>query len=96
MIGQNSITFLILAVIAIVVAAILHYGCKFYVKGDVWSFLSKCIVAWFGAWLGTPVIGAWFHGFHYGNVYYIPAVIGAVGATILAVDVARMWNARSG
>lgn len=96
MIGQNFISFLILAVIAVVVAAVLHYVCKFYVKDDFWSFLSKCVVGWLGAWLGTPVAGAWFSGLNYGNVYYIPAIVGAIGAVIVAVDVARMVNVRVG
>jgi uncharacterized membrane protein YeaQ/YmgE (transglycosylase-associated protein family) len=95
MLGQNSITFLILAVIAIVVAAILHYGCRSYVKDDIWSFLSKCVVAWIGAWLGTPVVGAWFAGWNYQHVYFIPAIIGAVGAVIVAVNCARMFAAKS-
>lgn len=94
MIAQNSITFLILAGIVIVAAAILHYGFKYYVKDDCWSFLSKCVVGWFGAWLGTPVAGAWFDGMNYMNVYFIPAAIGAFGAIIVAVDVARMFGAR--
>ncbi len=95
MIGQNSISFLILAAIAVVVAAILHYGCKYYVKDDIWSFLSKCVVAWFGAWLGSPVLGHWFAGLNYHSIYYVPAVLGAVGAVIVAVDMARMFGARS-
>ena len=95
MIYENSISFLILAVIAIVVSAIFHYGFRYYVKNDCWSFLSKCVVGWFGAWLGTPVAGAWFHGLNYHNIYYIPAIIGAAGAVIVAVDVARMFGAKS-
>lgn len=95
MIAQNSITFLILAAIAIVAAAILHYGCKYYVKDDIWSFLSKCIVGWFGAWLGSPIAGHWLHGWNYKDVYYIPAAIGAVGAIIIAVDIARMFGAKN-
>lgn len=95
MLGQDFISFIILAVIAVAVAGVLHYVCKFYVKDDFWSFVSKSVVGWFGAWLGTPVLGEWFPGLAYGSVYFIPAIIGAFGAIVLAVDVARMVAAGS-
>lgn len=55
---------------------------------------AKRGVAWFGAWLRTPVAGAWFHGLNY-SIDYIPAILGAIAEVILAVDVARMVGARS-
>jgi uncharacterized membrane protein YeaQ/YmgE (transglycosylase-associated protein family) len=96
MLQQDFVAFLILAVIAVVVSGVLHYVCKYYVTDDVWSFLSKCVVGWFGAWLGSPVLGHWFAGLNYGSVYYVPAVIGALGAVIVAVDMARMFAGRGG
>lgn len=88
----NSISFLILAFIAIAVSAVLHYGFRLYVRRDIWAFLSKCVIAWFGAWLGSPVVGHWFSGMHYMNVWFVPATIGAVGAVILTYDIARTFG----
>ena len=57
MLGMDFVSFLILLVISIVVCAILHYGCKYYVTAGPWSFCSKVVVGWVGAWLGSPVFG---------------------------------------
>jgi uncharacterized membrane protein YeaQ/YmgE (transglycosylase-associated protein family) len=86
MIGMDFIGFLILLVIAVAVAAIVHFGFKFYIVPDWWSFLGKTVLAWIGAWLGSPVLGHWWPGLNYGEIYFIPAIIGSAGAIILSVD----------
>jgi hypothetical protein len=46
-----------------------------------------------GAWIGSPVIGNWPHripGLHYGDVWFIPAILGAAGLLIVAVDLGMM------
>ena len=48
MIGMDLLSFLILLVIGIVVAAILHYGFRFYVIPGTSSFLCKVVLAWLG------------------------------------------------
>ena len=53
MIGMDLLSFLILLVIGIVVAAILHYGFRFYVIPGTSSFLGKVVIGWLGAWLGS-------------------------------------------
>ncbi len=58
MIGMDLLSFLILLVIGIVVAAILHYGFLFYVIPGTSSFLGKVVVGWLGAWrLRGPLPG---------------------------------------
>ncbi len=57
MIGMDLLSFLILLVIGIVVAAILHYGFRFYVIPGTSSFHCKVVIGWLGAWLGSPVFG---------------------------------------
>lgn len=89
MIGMEFIEFLILLIIAIVVAAIFHYGLKYYVTPGIDSFISKIIVGWIGAWLGSPVLGHWFEGLSFGNIYYIPAILGALALTLLVVDITK-------
>ena len=93
MIGMDFISFVILLIISVVVSAILHYGLKYYVTSGIWSFCSKVVVGWVGAWLGSPVFGYWPHsipGLQHGDVWYIPAILGALALTVVAVDLAGM------
>lgn len=85
-------SFLILLVISAVVSAILHYGLEYYVTPGIWSYCSKVVVGYFGAWLGTPVFGRWFPGANYNDVYYIPAILGAFAILLVAVDLMKMRN----
>ena len=93
MIGIGFVGFLILLVISVVVSGIMHYGLKYYVTPGPWSFCSKVVVGWLGAWVGSPVIGNWPHiipALHYDEIWIIPAILGAVAALILAVDLGLM------
>ncbi|MDH7605856.1 MAG: hypothetical protein QHH13_13215 [Melioribacter sp.] len=89
MFGMDFISFLILLIIAAIVAAVLHFGFKYYIIPGFTSYLSKVIIAWIGAWLGTPVFGKWFEGLAYKEVYIIPAILGALAILILIVDVVK-------
>lgn len=89
------ISFLVLLVIGAVVAAVLHYVCKYYVTPGLWSFLSKVVVGYIGAWLGTPVFGKWWDGITYGDVYILPAIVGAFALLVLAVDCMQMVVGKS-
>ena len=96
MIGMDFISFLILLVISVVVSGILHYGLNYYVTPGFWSFCSKVAVGWVGAWIGSPVIGHWpgrIPGLHSGDVWFIPAILGAAGVLIVAVDLGMMARA---
>src|ERR1051326_2757731 len=53
MIGMDFVSFLILLVISVVVSGALHYWLEYYVTPGIWSFVSKVIVGWVGAWLGS-------------------------------------------
>jgi uncharacterized membrane protein YeaQ/YmgE (transglycosylase-associated protein family) len=93
MIGMDFIDFLILLVISVVVSAILHYGLKYYVTPGHWSFASKVVVGWIGAWLGSPVFGYWPHqvpALGHGSVWYIPAILGSLAVLVVAVDLVKM------
>lgn len=89
MIGMDFVSFVILLVIGVVVSAILHYACKLYVMAGTGSFLSKVIMGWIGAWLGSPVLGHWWEGLNYQQVYFAPAILGAIAIIVLAVDICR-------
>lgn len=94
MIGMSFASFLILLVISIVVSAILHFGLKYYVTPGLWSFCSKIVVGWIGAWLGSPVLGHWWPGLQFEEVYYIPAILGSTALLILAVDLTKMVSGK--
>jgi uncharacterized membrane protein YeaQ/YmgE (transglycosylase-associated protein family) len=89
MIGMDLRSFLILLLISVAVSAVLHYGFKFYVRAGTGSFLSKAIIGWIGAWLGSPVFGHWPEGLSYGEVYYVPAILGSFALLVLVVDVVK-------
>jgi len=86
MIGMDFGSFLALLIISVVVSGILHYGFKYYVRSGAVSFLSKVVVGWIGAWLGSPVFGHWWEGLNYQQVYYVPAILGSLAILVLAVD----------
>jgi uncharacterized membrane protein YeaQ/YmgE (transglycosylase-associated protein family) len=90
--NMDFISFLILLIISGAVSAFLHYFLEYYVTPGPWSFASKVVVGWFGAWLGTPVFGRWFPGFNYSDVYFIPAILGAFAILVVAVDLMKMTN----
>jgi uncharacterized membrane protein YeaQ/YmgE (transglycosylase-associated protein family) len=81
----------------VVVSGVLHYGLNYYVTPGFWSFCSKVVIAWLGAWLGSPVLGYWPHRIpflHYEDVWIVPAILGAIGLLVLAVDLVK--TARAG
>ena len=94
MIGMDFVSFVILLVISVVISGILHYGLNYYVTPGFWSFCSKVAVGWIGAWIGSPVLGHWFPGLQYQEVYFIPAILGALGVLVVAVDLAKIGRAR--
>ncbi len=85
--------FLVLLLISVVVSGILHFGVKYYVTEGIWSFVSKVVVGWVGAWLGGPVIGYW--GPVYMDVAVVPAILGSAALVIVAVDVVRTLAKRA-
>ena len=89
MFGMDFISFLILLVISVAVSAALHWGLKYYVIPGVGSFLSKVVIGWIGAWLGSPVFGHWWEGVNYEQVYFIPAILGSLAILVLVIDVVK-------
>ena len=86
MIGMDFISFLVLLIISVVLSGILHFVFKYYIVPGWWSFLSKVLIGWIGAWLGSPVFGYWWQGLNYKQVYIVPAILGCLLLLICAVD----------
>ncbi len=95
MFGMDFVSFLILLVISAVVAAVLHFGLKYYVIPGLASYFSKIVIGWFGAWLGSPVFGHWWEGVNYQQVYFIPAILGSLALLVLAIDVVKTFRGAS-
>lgn len=90
MIGMDFGGFVILLIAGLISALVIHYGADYRGLTGTDGFLMKWIVGWIGAWLGSPVLGHWFSTWNYGNVYFIPALIGAfVGSFAIAAS----WKA---
>lgn len=93
---MDFIGFLILLVISLVVSYVLHFPLRYYVEPGWWSFASKVVVGYIGAWLGGDVFGHWFPGVGYYpgagavEVHIIPAILGAIAIEIVAVDLFKM------
>jgi uncharacterized membrane protein YeaQ/YmgE (transglycosylase-associated protein family) len=83
MLGMNFLSFLILTFIGAVVAAAYHYVFQYrFLEGND-AVIGKLIIGWFGAWLGTPVLGHWLWKVE--NVYIVPALLGAIAIIHLTI-----------
>jgi len=81
MIGMSFLTFLVLLGIGVIVAGIFHYALRYRVLEGIDALYAKIAIAWFGAWLGSPVLGYWSYKIE--NVYLAPAILGAITALVL-------------
>jgi uncharacterized membrane protein YeaQ/YmgE (transglycosylase-associated protein family) len=88
MLGMSLLSFLVLTLIGAVVAVAYHNLLRYrFLEGND-ALLGKLIVGWFGAWLGSPVLGHWLWKVE--NVYIIPAALGAIAAIHLNM---LLWKA---
>jgi uncharacterized membrane protein YeaQ/YmgE (transglycosylase-associated protein family) len=83
MFGMSLLSFVLLSVIGILVAVIYHNVIRYrFLEGND-ALFGKLIVGWFGAWLGSAVLGHWLWKIE--NVYIVPAVLGAIATVHLTV-----------
>jgi uncharacterized membrane protein YeaQ/YmgE (transglycosylase-associated protein family) len=83
MLGMSLLSFLILTLIGAVVAIAYHNVIRYRFLEGYDALIGKLIIGWFGAWLGSPVLGHWLWKVE--NVYIVPAVLGAIAAIHLTV-----------
>ncbi len=93
---MDFISFFILLVISMVVSAIMHFGMNYYVTAGISSYFSKVVIGWVGAYWGMHMLGAWWEGLNYGQVYFIPAILGSLALLIFMVDFVRTWRSSPG
>jgi hypothetical protein len=89
-IAIDLVSFVLLLIIACVVAGVLHYGFKYYAMPGQWSFWSKVVVGWVGAW-GGSTFWHWWPGGRYNEVYFAPAVIGSLGLLIVVIYLEKLF-----
>ena len=92
MIGVDFGGFIILLALALIAAAILHYGFKFYAKNSLASFFGELTIGYVGAWVSSWVLGYWPAGWEYENIYFIPAFLGALGLIVVYVEFLKSLN----
>ena len=81
MIGMSFLSFLVLLGISVIVVGVFHYGLRYRFLEGIDAVFAKIVIAWIGAWLGSPVLGHWFYKIE--NVYLVPAFLGAITALVL-------------
>lgn len=87
MLGISVVSFAVLLIIGAVVAVVYHSIARYrFLEGND-ALFGKLMVGWFGAWLGSPVIGHWLWKIE--NVYIVPAILGAIAAIHLTT---LMWK----
>jgi uncharacterized membrane protein YeaQ/YmgE (transglycosylase-associated protein family) len=83
MLGMSLLSFLVLTLIGAVVAVASHNVIRYrFLEGND-ALFGKLIVGWFGAWIGSPVLGHWLWKVE--NVYVVPAILGAIVTVHLTV-----------
>ncbi len=92
---EELISFIILLVIGVIVAAIIQYGLKFTLRLGPRPFVFKVIIGYYGAWWGTTVYGKWLENLNYQDIYFIPAVLGAISLVVFVVSLAKVFGTGS-
>jgi uncharacterized membrane protein YeaQ/YmgE (transglycosylase-associated protein family) len=83
MLGMSLLSFVVLTLIAAIVAVAYHYVNRYRLLEDIDAVFGKLIVGWVGAWLGSAVFGHWLWRIE--NVYVVPAILGAIATVHLSV-----------
>jgi uncharacterized membrane protein YeaQ/YmgE (transglycosylase-associated protein family) len=83
MIVMNLPEFLTVLVLGLISAFVLHMLVRYRMLNGVDGFMCKWIFGVLGGWLGPRVFGHW--GLPVGNLYLIPAVLGAFAGSFLLV-----------
>jgi uncharacterized membrane protein YeaQ/YmgE (transglycosylase-associated protein family) len=88
MIGMGLDDFLVFLILGLIAAFVLHSVVRYRFLEGLDGFLAKWVAGWFGAWLGSPILGHWL--VKTGDVYVIPALVGAFASAFL---VTATWKA---
>ena len=81
MIGMSLLSFLVLLGISVIVVGVFHYGLRYRFLAGTDAVYAKVVLAWLGAWLGSPILGYW--SYKVADVYLVPAFLGAIAVLLL-------------
>jgi uncharacterized membrane protein YeaQ/YmgE (transglycosylase-associated protein family) len=87
MIGMSFSAFLTLLVLGFIGSFVLHVLVRYRILSGFDGFMSKWLAGWIGGWFGSPIFGHW--GMHVGNLYILPALLGAFAGPFLVTAVFR-------
>lgn len=87
MIGMPFGSFLVILIAGVIAAFVLHFLARYRCLNGFDGFLAQWVVGWFGAWLGSPVLGHWWFKIH--GIYGIPALLGAFVAVFFVTAVCK-------
>ncbi len=85
MLGMNFMAFLVLLAVGTAIALVYHFVFRYRFLEGWDSLVGKIALGWFGAWLGSPVLGHWLWQIE--QVYVVPAILGAV----IAIHLNVLW-----
>ena len=98
MFGMGFLPFLFITIISAIVAVTYHNILQYRFLAGKDALVGKLMIAWLGAWVGSPVLGHWL--WKIDNVYLVPALLGAIGGVHLTVlaekAVAKFLSVRAG
>ena len=77
LIGMPFLSFAVLLILSALAAVVVHWVFRYRLFEGIDGFLGQWMVAWLGAWLGPAVLGHWFDSAMMGNIYILPALLGA-------------------
>jgi uncharacterized membrane protein YeaQ/YmgE (transglycosylase-associated protein family) len=89
MIGITFVSFLSLFVIGAICALVLQHMQQARLMRHVEGYLSRLIIGWLGAWIGSPVLGHWGWMIPDTTVYLVPAALGALAAIFALTELLR-------
>jgi len=90
MVWMGFSPWLLLSIVAAVISLVWWYAIKIRLVGGYWVQL---MVAWLGAWLGTPVFGKW-EFLTIENVSIIPAILGSIVLIHLTIGLEKLAGKR--
>lgn len=85
MIGMQFGGFLVVLIVGLIAAIVVHYLARYRYLQGFDGFLAQWIVGWFGAWIGSPILGHWW--FEIQGIYVVPALLGAFVAIFIVTAV---------
>ena len=90
LIGMSFPSFLVLLILSAMAAGLVHWAFRFRLFEGADGFIGQWMVAWVGAWLGSPVLGHWSP--MVAGICVIPAFIGGFAGALAGTINAKVMT----